>query len=765
MARVILQSCFVCLLGAAPALAQQDGQPAPAAETQPKTGGALVDRVRSIGGKFEVVSENHLRWTDGVEQEWDAQTRFFADQVDWFLDTNRLAATGNVVFTTRTGHVAAESAEFDLDRNTAVFQVASGLMPLGTVGTIRQPGQDADVYFWGKTIEKVGDTEYRITGGGFTTCVQPTPRWEMATDDFVLKVDDYALARNTVFRVKGVPLLYLPIVYYPIKDDRATGFLLPTYSASRVQGNTISNAFFWAIDRSQDATFFYDWFSRSGYGLGTEYRYVAAPEASGNLRLQRLILNEVRLTDGGITTTLPASQSFVIRGSMNHAITPRVRARARFDYFSDIVSQQLYQQNFYQASQNSRYIEAGLTAAYGPVSSGVLYQRNELYTSPTDSYVYGSTPRVTTSVAPQRLFGSPVYASMNAEYAFLPDRTVADGVVTRDQSYGRVDVTPTVRVPLSRLTYLSVNTSASYHTTYYTRSVDSTGNSVEDPYHRRYMSVRSDIVGPVLTRIWDRPDSVFAERLKHVIEPAFSVDVTSQITDYTSTPVVGDVSDFVVGGSTRVTYGLTNRLFARGKPREQQARGQTREFLTVGLQQTFYSTPESARYDSAYQSTYGYGRPQDLSPVALTARVSPSAALDGNLRLEYDVAGLGLQTLSAGGGVNLRTASVNANYSHRRSLPLSAGSDYLSASTTSRWLDGRVTGTYSLSWDIEQAKVVSQTVAGSYVAQCCGLQLELQKFDYPDGFGYPSDVRFNVGFTLAGLGTFSNFFGALGGQP
>jgi hypothetical protein len=51
------------------------------------------------------------------------------------------------------------------------------------------------------------------------------------------------------------------------------------------------------------------------------------------------------------------------------------------------------------------------------------------------------------------------------------------------------------------------------------------------------------------------------------------------------------------------------------------------------------------------------------------------------------------------------------------------------------------------------------------VAQCCGLQLELQKFDYPDGFGYPSDVRFNVGFTLAGLGTFSNFFGALGGQP
>ena len=28
----------------------------------------------------------------------------------------------------------------------------------------------------------------------------------------------------------------------------------------------------------------------------------------------------------------------------------------------------------------------------------------------------------------------------------------------------------------------------------------------------------------------------------------------------------------------------------------------------------------------------------------------------------------------------------------------------------------------------------------------------------------PSDTRFNFGFILAGLGTFSNFFGAFGGQ-
>jgi hypothetical protein len=31
-------------------------------------------------------------------------------------------------------------------------------------------------------------------------------------------------------------------------------------------------------------------------------------------------------------------------------------------------------------------------------------------------------------------------------------------------------------------------------------------------------------------------------------------------------------------------------------------------------------------------------------------------------------------------------------------------------------------------------------------------------------FGVPQDRRFNLSFTLAGIGTFSNLFGAFGGQ-
>ena len=112
---------------------------------------------------MEIVSGTHLRWRGGVEQEWDRGTKFFAEQVDLYLDTNRLDATGNVVFTTSSGHIAAESAEFDLGRNTAVFHVASGLMPLATAGpTRRGVGPDTAAYSGGRTMERAGDKEYRV---------------------------------------------------------------------------------------------------------------------------------------------------------------------------------------------------------------------------------------------------------------------------------------------------------------------------------------------------------------------------------------------------------------------------------------------------------------------------------------------------------------------------------------------------------------------------------------------------------------------------
>jgi len=60
---------------------------------------------------------------------------------------------------------------------------------------------------------------------------------------------------------------------------------------------------------------------------------------------------------------------------------------------------------------------------------------------------------------------------------------------------------------------------------------------------------------------------------------------------------------------------------------------------------------------------------------------------------------------------------------------------------------------------------VNQRLIASYNTQCCGLAVEYQRFNYGQAgtvVGVPHDRRFNISFTLAGLGSFSNALGAFG---
>jgi hypothetical protein len=121
---------------------------------------------------------------------------------------------------------------------------------------------------------------------------------------------------------------------------------------------------------------------------------------------------------------------------------------------------------------------------------------------------------------------------------------------------------------------------------------------------------------------------------------------------------------------------------------------------------------------------------------------------------------LGLQTVSLGGSVSSGAVTANATFS-RVVYTSASKTTVLALSDTMRFLEGRATGTYSLSWDLARGYVVQQSISTSYLAQCCGVQLNYQQYNYPDLVGFPvnADRRLTFGFVLAGLGTFTNFFG------
>jgi LPS-assembly protein len=726
---------------------------------------------------LERIGEHHWRFTGDVEIEGD-DTKLYADQMEFFTDTDLLVASGNVVFAQAGNRIVADRVEFSTRTRTGTFYNASGSASLAERADRSMFGtQEPDAYFYGETLEKIGPRKYRITNGGFTTCVQPTPRWELTSSTVVLNLDDYAILRNSVFKVKGVPVFYLPVFYYPIQeDDRATGFLIPSYGASTFRGHTISNAFFWAINRSQDATLFHDWFSATGQGTGGEYRYVQGPGSEGSARAyllnERAIASPADPASGAGEILQPGRRSYEIRGGATQVLGGGWRARGRVDYFSDVTVQQLYHTNIYDASRRQRSFGGNVARSWGPYSISGTFDRNETFFGETNSALHGAGPRIYFSRNERPLPGLPVYISAGTEYANLL-RSNRFGTTVQDSGLTRLDTTPTIRVPFTRWPFLTLNSSLRWRYTYWTESLDADRVQVGDGISRRYFDLQSQITGPALNRIWNTPNSRYAERFKHVVEPHLTIQRLSAI-DVFDRIVQLESADWVVGNMTRLSYGMSNRLYARRL--EGGPTSVAREILNIGISQSYYTDARAAQYDRQFRTSFTGTTPSNFSPVSLTARFSPTLSINGSFWAEYDTRHNAIRTMGANGTFSSGDrVQTTVGWSQRRFIADLPGFDdpsrldhYLTAATTVRSPGNRVGGTYIFNYNILHSTFLQQRLLGYYNAQCCGFAVEYQTYNL-QGLGVhapvPEDRRFNFSFTLAGIGTFSNFFGALGGGP
>ena len=345
---------------------------------------------------IEQLSETHLRLTGEVEIEDVGGWEFYADQVDLYSDTSQLVAVGNVVYAADGSRVAADRVEFNTVRLTGTFHNAVGSIVLGEDIERSMFGtQEPDMHFYGETIEKLGPRTYRLTKGGFTSCVQPTPRWQMTASSVTLNLDEYAILRNSVLEVKGVPVFYLPVLYYPIQeDDRATGFLMPMYGASTFRGQSFSNAFFWALGRSHDATFFHDWFTQTGQGQGAEYRYMLGRSSQGRMRTYLLNERQTVGSQGGVDMNTPERRSYELRGNARHRISQNLNARGEIDFFSNITVQQTYHNNIFEASSRERRLNGNIAGSWGLYQVSGTYEATETFFGDREATLWGGGPRV-----------------------------------------------------------------------------------------------------------------------------------------------------------------------------------------------------------------------------------------------------------------------------------------------------------------------------------------------------------------------------------
>jgi LPS-assembly protein len=746
-----------------------------------------IDNV--VAGRQEQIEEKHYRFLRNVELTLgDAQ--LFADLVEIFTDEDRMVATGNVTLVQATNRISAERAEFNYKTKLGTFYRALGFATIkpqaprpGAIAAPPVSSQDTDVYFQGEVVEKIGGRKYKITKGGFTTCVQPTPRWELTSETIVLNIEHYTFLRNAIFSVKGVPLLYTPIMYYPTKkDDRSTGFLIPTLGETTLRGESIHNAFFWVLDRSEDLTFMHDWFSRTGQGLGSEYRYNFGGQSNGNLRAY--VLNQHNATytqDNGSVTTQPAGHPYEIHGAATQFFPGGIRARGRVDYFSNITENQSFNTNYVAAFTNQRSFGGNAIGVWGTYSMNATVDHTDYFSSATNSATSGSWPKISFNRNERLIPGTPLYFSVGSEYASLlrnGEETEPGRESSYSQDVNRLDFNPQIRYPFKKWQWFTVNSTLSWRDTYYTRSVITDPvtlqpTTVDNPLNRRFFTLSSQVVGPVFTRIWDTPDNSYAEKFKHSIEPFVNVTRTSTFERFDQIIKI-DGTDQFVGGNTSYTYGVNNRFYAK-QPSPAGQRSQAREILDVTLQQTYYTQAQASQYDAQYVTSSTTTAATNLGPYQLAVRTMPTNELNATASVSVDSKYYALQQVSVNGGYSW-TGRVQTNLGWSKNVQINSATD---KSTTSQAINGQSNvhtrdnhygSIYSFSYDFLQGVMLQQRVSAFYNSQCCGIAFEYQTFNYGGITGQgllpiPADHRFFLSFTLAGLGNFSPFNGAMSGVP
>lgn len=116
-----------------------------------------------------------------------------------------------------------------------------------------------------------------ITDVTYSGCPCPQPSWYIETEKLDL---DYAanegVARNGVLYFKNVPILASPYLTFPIKKERKSGFLLPTFGNTSNTGFDYTQPYYFNIAPNYDATLQTRAMSKRGVQLGGEFRYLGA---------------------------------------------------------------------------------------------------------------------------------------------------------------------------------------------------------------------------------------------------------------------------------------------------------------------------------------------------------------------------------------------------------------------------------------------------------------------------------------------------------
>ncbi|PTT71797.1 LPS biosynthesis protein, partial [Pseudomonas sp. HMWF007] len=115
----------------------------------------------------------------------------------------------------------------------------------------------------------------RLKDGTYTTCEPNSNAWQLKGNNITLNpATGFGTATNVTLRVKDIPILYTPYIYFPIDDRRQSGFLPPTIGTGSDTGFMLVTPYYFNLAPNYDATLYPRYMSKRGMLVEGEFRYL-----------------------------------------------------------------------------------------------------------------------------------------------------------------------------------------------------------------------------------------------------------------------------------------------------------------------------------------------------------------------------------------------------------------------------------------------------------------------------------------------------------
>jgi LPS-assembly protein len=229
---------------------------------KPLTEGDKVD----IKSDHATVGSNGMLTLSGHVLLRQGQRRIKASQVQYNKNNNSLRTEGGIDYTDPLVHVTGSGGKYSPTQGAQFDSARFNLLQRSARGAARE-------------MELSPQGLIRLERVTFTTCPVNDQSWILRASRITLDTRKrVGVGRNARIDFKGVPILYLPWVSFPLGNQRKSGFLFPTVGNTSRGGVLVSVPYYFNIAPNFDFTLEPTEYSRRGPDIGGDFRYLTRQE-------------------------------------------------------------------------------------------------------------------------------------------------------------------------------------------------------------------------------------------------------------------------------------------------------------------------------------------------------------------------------------------------------------------------------------------------------------------------------------------------------